>query len=302
VVNRRENTIAKNPSLMDIILLFFKLGIICFGGPAAHIAMMQQEIVKKKNWLSEQQFLDLLGITNLIPGPNSTEMAAHIGYEKLGLKGLLAAGISFILPSILITGFIAVLYKKYGQLPEVYPYVYGIKPAIIAVITAAVYPLARQTVKSAVLAIIGITVLIASLLNFNEAVILFGSGAAAIIINFIKTNKGSFKNLILLPFIQANTFTEESLSNLKLLWIFIKIGSILYGSGYVLFAFLDTELVAKGLLTRQQLIDAVAVGQFTPGPVFSSVTFIGYQIHGYVGAIYLNIHLANSHEVYLFLV
>jgi len=272
--------------LKDIAKLFLKLGVIGFGGPAAHIAMMQEEVVAKRKWLSEQHFLDLIGATNLIPGPNSTEMAIHIGHEKAGWRGLIVAGFCFILPAVLITGVFAWLYKLYGQLPEVQPFVYGIKPAIIAIILGAVFPLAKKSLKTFELAIIGTVVLVCSLLNFNEIYLMFGAGFIALLLTFIRNNNLKNTNSIF-PFtlLQITNTSILSATNSNLFWIFLKIGAILYGSGYVLFAFLDTELVSTGLLSRQQLIDAIAVGQFTPGPVFSSVTFIGYQINGLTGAI-----------------
>ncbi len=274
------------PDLKDLAKLFLKLGIIGFGGPAAHIAIMQDEVVTKRKWLTEQHFLDLIGATNLIPGPNSTEMAIHIGHEKAGWKGLVVAGLCFILPAVFITGFFAWLYKEYGQIPEVQPFLYGIKPAIIAIILGAVFPLAKKSLKSVELAIIGLLVLLCSLLNFNEIYLLFGAGILALALASIRNNK-STNTISIFPFtlIQITNNSILSATNLNLFLIFLKIGAILYGSGYVLFAFLDTELVSTGLLTRQQLIDAIAVGQFTPGPVFSSVTFIGYQINGWSGAI-----------------
>ena len=274
------------PILKELAALFLKLGIIGFGGPAAHIAMMQQEVVEKKKWLTEQEFLDLLGATNLIPGPNSTEMAIHIGQEKGGWKGLIIAGACFIFPAVLIVGFLAWLYKDYGQLPQVQPFIYGIKPAVIAVILGAVFPLAKKSIKSVELAILGILVLVLSLLNINEIYLMFGAGLLAILVARIRNRQqiklnGIFPLALLQPTIPALL----SVSNVNLFLIFLKIGAILYGSGYVLFAFLDTELVATGFMSRQQLIDAIAVGQFTPGPVFTSVTFIGYQINGFWGAV-----------------
>lgn len=271
-------------NLKDIAKLFLKLGIIGFGGPAAHIAMMQSEVVVKRKWLTEQHFLDLIGATNLIPGPNSTEMTMHIGHEKGGWKGLVVAGLCFILPAVFITGIFAWLYKNYGQLPEVAPFVYGIKPAIIAIIIGAVYPLTKKSLKTIPLAIIGIMVLVGSLLNFYEIYLMFGAGLFALFLASIK-NKNTLNSIFPLAFFKITNVTFLSITNVNLFWVFLKIGAILYGSGYVLFAFLDTELVSTGILSRQQLIDAIAVGQFTPGPVFSSVTFIGYQINGFSGAI-----------------
>ena len=270
-----------NSNLREVAGLFLKLGITGFGGPAAHIAMMRAEMVTKRKWLTEQHFLDLIGATNLIPGPNSTEMAIHIGHERAGWKGLIIAGLCFILPAVFITGIFAWLYKEYGQLPEAQPFVYGIKPAIIAIILGAIFPLARKSIKTIPLAITGAIVLILSLLGVNEIYLLFGAGFFFLILNSAQ-NKA--KVLVPLPLLSiSGAITSASAFNLFL--IFLKIGAILYGSGYVLFAFLDTELVSTGILTRQQLIDAIAVGQFTPGPVFSAVTFVGYQISGWQGAI-----------------
>ncbi|WP_316633191.1 chromate efflux transporter [uncultured Flavobacterium sp.] len=273
-------------NLKEIAKLFLKIGIIGFGGPAVHIAMMQEEVVTKKKWISEQHFLDLIGATNLIPGPNSTEMAIHIGHEKAGWKGLIVAGLCFILPAVFITGIFAWFYKQYGQLPEVQPFIYGIKPAVISVILAAIYPLAKKSLKSPQLWIIGCLVLVLSLLGVNEVFLLFGAGLLAMLLYVIaKAKEQTMHLLIPVTLLQISDFNIISSKNLTLLLIFLKIGAILYGSGYILFAFLDTELVSTGLLTRQQLVDAIAVGQFTPGPVFSSVTFIGYQINGLSGAI-----------------
>lgn len=275
-----------NTDLKELARLFLKLGVIGFGGPAAHIAMMQDEVVTKRNWLTAQHFLDLIGATNLIPGPNSTEMAIHIGYEKAGWRGLLVAGLCFILPAVFITGIFAWLYKQYGQLPAVQPFVYGIKPAIIAIILGAVYPLAKKSLKSVQVALIGAVVLVCSLLKFNELYLMFGAGFFALFVAWLQSNKQKNANSFLpLTALQLTGTGLFSGINTNLFWIFLKIGAILYGSGYVLFAFLDTELVSAGLLSRQQLIDAIAVGQFTPGPVFSAVTFIGYQINGLTGAV-----------------
>jgi len=272
--------------LKDIARLFLKLGIIGFGGPAAHIAMMQKEVVEKRKWLTEQHFLDLIGATNLIPGPNSTEMAIHIGHEKGGWRGLLIAGLCFILPAVFITGVFAWLYKEYGQLPEIAPFIYGIKPAIIAIILFAILPLAKKSFKTTELTIIGILVLIASLFNFYEIYLMFGAGFLALFLSYVRNSEStSINSFFPLTFLSISQVAILSATNAKLFWIFLKIGAILYGSGYVLFAFLDTELVATGLLSRQELIDAIAVGQFTPGPVFSSVTFIGYQMNGFYGAL-----------------
>ena len=273
---------SEQTSLRELAGLFTRLGLTAFGGPAAHIAMMQKEVVDKRGWMDHQHFLDLIGATNLIPGPNSTEMAIHIGHERGGWKGLLVAGCCFILPAVLITGVIAWLYQRYGQLPRVRPFIYGIKPAIIAIILAAVFPLAKKALKSVELWVLGVLALAASLLGFNEIVVMFGAGLLMLLAWMLRRPGGVLRSVLPMVLLDMPLF---SAANVRIFFVFLKIGAILYGSGYVLFAFLDSELVAKGLLTRPQLVDAIAVGQFTPGPVFSSVTFIGWQMNGLYGAV-----------------
>lgn len=267
--------------LREVTKLFLKLGSIAFGGPAAHIAMMEDEVVRKRKWMSEQHFLDLIGATNLIPGPNSTEMTMHCGYERAGWKGLIAAGFAFVLPATIITMILAWLYSTYGQVPEVEPYIYGIKPAVIAIILGAAYRLGKKALKSLELLILGSLTLIITLLGIHEILALFGCGIAGLLLYFAKNRKQTINSFTPLVLIQLTA----SLSSLKVFGIFLKVGAVLYGSGYVLFAFLDAELVNTGLLTREQLMDAVAVGQFTPGPVLSTATFIGWQLNGFWGAI-----------------
>lgn len=268
----------RNKNLREVAQVFLKLGIIGFGGPAAHIALMQNEVVKKRGWLSDEHFLDLIGATNLIPGPNSTEMAMHCGHERAGWKGLIVAGFCFIMPAVIITAAFAWAYRQYGDLPEVAPFIYGVKPAILAVIISVMVNLGKKALKNVALWVIGIACAIASLMGMNEIFVLFGAGAVGILLQMIrKTRVNNANSFLPLVFSQSPNF--------KLFLTFLKIGSILYGSGYVLFAFLDSELVKKGLLTHKELVDAIAVGQFTPGPVFSSATFIGWQIGGLPGAI-----------------
>ena len=271
----------KEGNLREIALLFLKLGAIAFGGPAAHISMMEDEVVRKKKWLSHEHFLDLVGATNLIPGPNSTEMAMHCGYERAGWRGLVVAGISFILPAVLITLIFSWLYYKYGHLSMVQPFIYGIKPAVIAIILSAVFSLGKKAFKSTELGILGLLTLIACLSGINEIAALFGCGALGIVFFFLSKGQSIRSLSPLLAF----GVPELEAMDFKIFWIFLKIGSVLYGSGYVLFAFLDAELVAEGLLARQQLIDAIAIGQFTPGPVLSTATFIGWQMSGLYGAL-----------------
>lgn len=273
---------SKQNNLSEVAKVFFKLGSIAFGGPAAHIAMMEDEVVKKRKWMTPQHFLDLVGATNLIPGPNSTEMTMHCGHERAGWKGLIVAGACFVFPAVVITMVFAWLYQQYGQLPKVEPFIYGIKPAVIAIILGAVYRLGKKAIKDVELGILGALTLIACLLGVHEILALFGCGLLGLVWYFIRNSKNNLSSFT--PFILLLQVTTSA-STLKILWTFFKVGALLYGSGYVLFAFLDAELVSTGLLTRQELIDAVAVGQFTPGPVLSTATFIGWQLGGFWGAI-----------------
>lgn len=272
--------------LVEVAKVFFKLGLFAFGGPAAHIAMMEDEVVEKRKWMTREHFLDLIGATNLIPGPNSTEMTMHCGHERAGTKGLFVAGASFIFPAVVMTGLLAYLYVEYGELPEVKPFIVGIKPAVLAVIAAAILKLGKKALKTWELGIIGAGTLILCILGVNEVYALLGTGIVGGTILFFK-NKLTFYSKSILPFALLNISGVSliKLSTTKVFLIFLKVGAVLYGSGYVLFAYLDAELVETGLLSRQELLDAIAVGQFTPGPVLSTATFIGYQLDGLMGAI-----------------
>jgi len=271
-------------NLKEIASVFLKLGFFAFGGPAAHVAMMEEEVVEKRKWMSRQHFLDTMGATNLIPGPNSTEMTMHCGYERGGSAGLFVAGICFIFPAVLITGFLAWLYVEYGQLPNIEPFIFGIKPAVLAVILGAVIKLEKKALKGLEFYILGILVAAAALYGFNEVyVLLIGGLTGALYFYFSRENKGSLKSFS--PLLALPLLSLTKLPALKIFLSFLKVGAILYGSGYVLFAYLDAELVSTGILTRLELLDAIAVGQFTPGPVLSTSTFIGYQLGGFQGAI-----------------
>jgi len=270
--------------LTEVARVFLKLGFLGFGGPAVHIAMMEEEVVRKRNWMTHEHFLDLIGATNLIPGPNSTEMALHCGKERAGWKGLLLAGACFILPAVFITGLFAWLYQQYGTAPQVQPYIYGIKPAIIGIIVSLMITLGKKAIKSFELAILGLAALLMAIFGINEIIILFGIGAMGMASYAVRSRPAKFSVLIPLLWIGFSVADDRSV-NWKIFWIFLKVGSILYGSGYVLFSFLNAELVKPGLLSQQVLTDAIAVGQFTPGPVFSSATFIGWQMNGVSGAL-----------------
>jgi len=292
-------------SLTELAKLFFKLGIITFGGPAAHIAMMEEEVVNRRQWLTRERFLDLVGAINLIPGPNSTELGIIIGYIRAGIPGLIVSGLSFILPAVIITGTLAWAYVKFGLIPEVSFLFFGIKPVVISVILIAVIRLGKTGARNLQLLLIGIAVAIASLLGVSAIVVLFAGGIIGMILHIKKTSgniKISYwiitalcqfwemlkvgKAKAAMTISAAGTATAiGSVSLWKLSVFFLKIGAVLYGSGYVLVAFIEDGLVKDtGWLTNQQLLDAVAIGQFTPGPVLSTATFVGYLIAGAPGA------------------
>lgn len=270
--------------LRDVAAVFTKLGLIGFGGPAAHLALMADETVQRRGWLSHDDFLDLLGMTNLIPGPNSTEMAIHIGHRVAGWPGLLVAGTCFILPAVAIVSLMAWAYVQFGTLPQVNGLLYGIKPVIIAIVLQALWQLGRAAIKSRGLAILGGIAVGLALLGANELAVLAAAGTAwALLARPRSGPRGLMAGAVLAAPLTTAGLMPFGLWPLFL--FFLKVGSVLFGSGYVLLAFLERQLVQQwGWLTQAQLLDAVAVGQVTPGPVFTTATFIGYLLGGLPGA------------------
>jgi chromate transporter len=281
----------KNPDssrLKEIISLFLRLGATAFGGPAAHISMMHDETVIRRKWLSDQEFLDLVGATNLIPGPNSTEMAIHIGFLRAGWPGLITAGVSFIMPAMLIVLFLAWIYVRYGSTPQAEWLLYGIKPVVIAIIIQALWNLGKKAVKGTLTGAVAILVIGAYFLSINEIALLIAGGLVVMIVINIERLRSQPLSAFLIPLGVSSAAAQAAVpfSLPGLFFTFMKIGSVLYGGGYVLLAFLRSDFVVRyGWLTDQQLIDAIAIGQVTPGPVFTTATFIGYLLGGTPGAL-----------------
>jgi chromate transporter len=289
-----ETQLLPKTGLWELAIVFTKLGAIAFGGPAAHIAQIELEIVQRRQWLSREKLLDLLGVTNLIPGPNSTELTIHIGLGQAGWRGAIVAGVCFITPAMLLVWGLAIVYVEYQTIPTVGWLLYGVKPVIIAIIAQAVWKLGRTALKNIPTWCVGILVLALYFLKINEIALMIGAGiTVSLVHNLTSFQKNKSLSIFLFPFFffpfplvaiattaaYPKTWTAVFLS-------FLKIGSVLYGSGYVLLAFVQQEFVDRThWLTSQQLLDAVAIGQFTPGPVFTTATFIGYLVAGNMGAI-----------------
>ncbi len=303
---------ADRPPLGEVARLFVKLGTIAFGGPAAHIAMMEDEVVRRRRWLGREAFLDLVGATNLIPGPNSTELAIHLGYARAGWRGLLVAGACFILPAALIVGVLAWAYVRFGTLPAAEWLLYGVGPVVIAIVVQAVWRLGRTALKTSWLGALGIGAVGAAAGGLHELLVLAAIGALAVLARAVVARRrgaerpGKHSGAFLVPPLPAGGGVAGGTAGLAAaslggagavagtvpfgLWplfgVFVKVGAVLFGSGYVLLAFLRADLVTRlGWLTEHQLIDAVAIGQVTPGPVFTTATFIGYVLGGPVGAV-----------------
>ncbi len=270
-------------TLGQLAALFLRLGTTAFGGPAAHIAMMEDEVVTRRQWLTRDRFLDLVAASNLIPGPNSTELAIHIGLDQRGWRGLLVAGLCFIVPAVAIVMGLGWVYVEYGALPEAKGVLYGVKPVILAVVAQALWNLGRSAIKTWQLGVIAGWSLAAVALGVHELIVLIGAGACACAF-LLARKRPVIAFLPLLPIAGASAATTVTMP--ALFGFFVKVGSVLYGSGYVLIAFLRTDLVERfKWLTEAQLLDAIAIGQVTPGPVFTTATFIGYLLGGVTGAL-----------------
>lgn len=291
--------------LREIAKLFLKLGTIGFGGPATHIALMEEEVVERRQWMSRQEMLDLIGATNLIPGPNSTELAIHIGYQQAGWRGLIVAGICFIFPAVLITTLFAWMYVRLGQTPHLTPMIAGIKPAVLAIIFSAGWKLGRKAIRGWLVAIIAIAVTVASSLGVSEVLALLSGGLLGMLLLRESADKptqingnaslglamsGAARGTAGASMLALTSVAANSASLFKLAVFFLKVGAVLYGTGYVLIAYLQGGLVDDyGWLTDDQLLDAIAIGQFTPGPILSTATFVGYVVmaneHGHASGI-----------------
>ena len=280
--------------LSELARLFSKLGLFAFGGPAAHIALLEDEVVVRRKWLSTQRFLDLVGATNLIPGPNSTEMMMHIGYERAGWRGLITAGAAFITPAAICTGLAAWFYVQYGDIPAVEPFVAGIRPAVLVIIALALWRLGRKAIPGWRTGILAILVATGVLAGFGEIQCLLAGGVAGMLwLRFHRDPSDTAERWFPLLFLGkpavavtvSGAGAAAAVSTWKVGWFFLKVGAVLYGSGHVLIAFLEGGLVQDlGWISQEQLLDAVAVGQVTPGPILSTATFIGYLVDGLPGA------------------
>jgi chromate transporter len=288
-----ETAEAPRTSLLELARLYLKLGAVAFGGPPAHIAMMEDEVVSRRGWLTREQFLDFLGATNLIPGPNSTEMAIHVGRVRAGWPGLLVAGCSFILPASILVTALAWAYVRYGSLPQVSGVLYGVKPIVIALIVQAVLKLGKSAVKSTWLAVVGTVAALATALGADQLAVLAGGGVLTGLIYWQRSVRRESERVAAflgggtgLTGIVAGSSLVAPFSLTALFLVFMKVGAILFGGGYVLVALIRSNLVTHlGWISERQLLDAIAMGQVTPGPLSTTATFIGYLLGGFPGAV-----------------
>lgn len=281
------------PSLGALAKLFLKLGATSFGGPAAHIGLLENEVVRRRNWIDSDTFMDLLGATNLIPGPNSTEMTIHIGHRLRGWKGSIVAGIAFIAPAMIIVMALSWVYVSYGALPVFSKALYGIKPVMIAIVAQALWSLGRTCLRRPLLIVFCLIDVGLILMGFHELAVLFGTGVSVMAVEAVRRTP-PFASAVLFPVWVLGRSIPTVMPEVSavpvslhvLFLTFLKIGSVLYGSGYVLLAYLDTDFVERlGWLSKEMLLDAITIGQITPGPLFTSATFVGYLVAGPVGGL-----------------
>lgn len=287
-------------TLPEIAGAFLRLGFIAFGGPAAHIALMEEEFVRRRNWLSRERFLDLVGAVGLLPGPSSTELAIYLGQVRGGTAGLLLAGVSFVLPAAALVMALAWVYVHFGAVPQVAGLLFGIKPVVAVIILQAIWALSRLAIKSPALALLGGLVVVLSVLRVQPIALLIGAGIAAVLLRSLQASRRKRAVALLFPVWGTAPMSVAAVGMLPVFLYFLKVGAVLFGSGYVLLAFLQADLVERAhWLTQTQLLDAVAVSQGTPGPFFTVATFIGYVLGGWGGALVATIGMFAPAFVYV---
>ncbi|MEQ6903346.1 chromate efflux transporter [Nocardioides sp. YIM 152588] len=274
-------------SAREVAGVFLRLGLVAFGGPAAHVALMREELVRRRAWVDDRRFLDLVAATNLIPGPNSTELAIHLGHDRARWRGLVVAGACFILPAAFLVAGLAWAYVEYGDTPALTGLLYGVVPVMLAIVAWAVIGLAPTVFSAVRWVVLAALALTAYLLGVNELVVLFGGGAVAALMHAAGRLRADGTAALVAPLLAAPALGQPDPDRYaQLFWSMLRIGAVLYGSGYVLITFLDGEFVDRlGWITTEQLVDAVSVGQVTPGPVFTTATFVGYLVAGWPGAV-----------------
>lgn len=283
-----------NPGLKELFFTFLKLGLVSFGGPVAHIALMDRELVDKKKWMTKDEYLNFISMSNLIPGPNSTEVALHIGYHKAGIQGMLAAGLGFISPAVILVISLSFLLSSFASVNFIKEIINGIKPALILIILFAAISFSKNVFKKYTHFFVGLIAIAMCFLGFNELIVLFSAGVFGILLDKLINRDNQNKNDL--------KFFTLSPDLIFIFLSFLKIGALIYGSGYVLFAFYESEFVSTGLLTKNNLMDAILLGEITPGPLFSSSAYIGYLFKGLPGAVLASIGIFLPAFIFVYLI